>query len=89
MEVWDDDPEVNGDDLIDRYNITILDTLFTVNGFEPMVIKGVKGIGNLTIAFYNFTTDQLVPSFCSSADILTTTITSSSSKNSIYTIYHL
>ena len=87
MDVWDDDPEVNGDDLIDQFIIPILVTVSGLNDSESKTLNGVQGIGELTIAYYNFTTDQLVPSSCTSADILTTTITSSSSKNCIYTVY--
>ena len=75
MEVWDDEPD-NSADLIDRFIITILDTVLAVNESEPMIIEGSNRIGNLEIAYNNFTTDQLFPS-CSSADIPTTTITSS------------
>ena len=74
MEVWDDEPDKN-DDLIDQFTIAILDIVSAVNEFEPTIIEGVNRIGNLTIAYYNFTNDVLFPS-CSSADIPTTTITS-------------
>ena len=82
MDVWDYDTAVNSDDLIDQFIIPILDT---VSGLYKSVTKnltGAKGIGNLTIAYYNFTIDQLVPT-CSIADLLTTSITTSQSKNSI------
>ena len=84
MEVWDDEPD-NSADIIDRFIIAIPGTVSAVNESEPMIIEGVNGIGKLTIAYYNFTTDDQLhagPS-CSSSDILTTTITSSTSKNSI------
>ena len=79
MEIWDDDPQTNGDDLIDQYNIPILDMISTVHESEPTVIQGVKEIGKLTIAYYSLTTDQLVPSSCSSANSSTTTTTSKNS----------
>ena len=85
MEVWDDDPGWNGDDLIDHFIITILDKVSAVNESEPITIHGGRGIGELTITYYNFTTDQLFPS-CSSGDIPTATITSSPSKS--YTHVH-
>ena len=88
VEVWDDDPEENGDDLIDQFIITILDTVFAVNESEPIIIEGGKGTGYLTIVYCNLTTDQLVPS-CSSTDVPTTAITSSSSKNILLYMHDL
>ena len=89
MDVWDDDTQYddnNDDDLIDQIIIPILDTVSGLNKSESKTLIGVKGIGNLTIACYNFTIDQLVPT-CSVTDILTTTITTSLSKNSIPCMY--
>ena len=82
MEVWDDEPD-NSANIIDRFVIAILGTVSAVNESGPTIIEGVNKIGNLTIAYYNSTTDdqlRVVPS-CSSAEISTTTITSSTSKN--------
>ena len=84
MEFWDDEPD-NRADIIDRFIIAIPGTVSSVNEFEPMIIEGVNGIGNLRIAYYNFTTDDqlhVVPS-CSSSAISTTANTSSTSKNNI------
>ena len=81
MEVWDDDTDKNGHDLIDQFMITIPDiTMSAMHGSDPMTIEGDKGIGKVTITYHNFTTDQLVPS-CSSTDATTTTITITPSKN--------
>ena len=88
MEVWDDEPDKKVD-LNDHFMIAILDTVSAVNESEPMIIEGVNSIGNLKIAYYNFTTDDqlhVVPSF-SSADICTTTITSSPSIRKTYILY--
>ena len=78
MEVWDKDTNID-DDLIDRFIITMADTVLPVMNDDSgqMTVTGVKGIGSLTISYYNFTTDQIVPS---SADIFTTTITITPSK---------
>ena len=84
MEVWDDDSEEDGDDLIDQFIITILDTIPAVNESEPMILKGVNEIGTLTLAYCSFTTDQLFPS-CSSADIPTMFI-SSPNKSYMYIV---
>ena len=84
MEVWDKDSNINGDDLIDRFIITMADTVLPVMNDDSgqMTVKGVNGTGELTISYYNFTTDQLIPSHCS-ADIITTNITIIPSKNSL------
>ena len=85
VNVWDDDAiynDNNDDDLIDQFIIPILDTVSDLYKFDSKNFTGVKGIGKLTIAYYNFTIDQLVPT-CSSVDVLTTTSTTSLSKNSI------
>ena len=82
VDVWDDDNVINGDDLIDQFIIPILDTVPGLNESESKTLIGVKGIGELTIAYYNFTIDQLL-STCSIAVITTKSITTSQSKNSI------
>ena len=84
MDVWDDDTahDNNDDDFIDQFIIPILDTASGSYKSDSNTFTGVKGIGNLTIAYYNFTIDQLL-STCSVADITTTSITTSQSKNSI------
>ena len=61
MEVWDDEPD-NDADLINRFIIAILGTVLAVNESEPTIIEGVNGIGNLTIAYYNFTTIAITSS---------------------------
>ena len=82
MEVRDDDPEEDGDDLIDQFIITILDIVSDVNESEPMIIEGEKEFGLIIIAYYNFTTDQRFNS-CSSevTGISRAIITSSPSKS--------
>ena len=60
VDVWDDDPEFNGDDLIDKFTIPILDMVSALNESESKTLNGEKGNGQLTIAYYNFTTDQLL-----------------------------
>ena len=84
VEVQDDDTEFknNEDDLIDQFIIPILDTVSGLDKSGTKILIGVKEIGELTITYYNFTIDQLL-STCSVADILTTSITSSPSKNSM------
>ena len=78
MEVWEDDPEVDGDDLMDNFTIAMLSSVFDSNQSNPLTIEGMKGIGELTLAFYNLTTN---PTSCSAQDnpTLSTTCTCSSS----------
>ena len=85
VDVWDDDSELNNtDDLIDQFIIPILDTVSGLYKSESKTLIGIKGIGKLTIAYYNFTIHQKVPSYCSSADIPIITNPKSTSKTSIY-----
>ena len=53
MEVWDDDPEEGGDDLIDNFTIQLMSSLFDADQSNSQTFNGTEGIGYLTLAFYN------------------------------------
>ena len=65
-EVMDDDPDC-GHDLIDSFTIALASSVFDYNQYNPITIDGMKGIGNLTLAFLNLTTN---PSLCRARDYL-------------------
>ena len=68
MEVWEDDPEQDGDDIIDNFTIPISNTTFTCNQSKLVNVKGNTDIGNLTVIYYNLTTE---PTSCGSVEIQT------------------
>ena len=54
MEVWDDDGNTGGDDLIDNFTIRLMSSLFDGNQSNSRTtVSGIEGIGYLTLAFYN------------------------------------
>ena len=51
MEVWDDDPEVGGDDLIDSFTVAVPRSEFHFNKSSLLTVHGMKKIGNLALVF--------------------------------------
>ena len=68
VDVWDAaDEGSNTDHLIDRFTIAIpLTVSNSVDESNSLTIQGQHGIGNLTLAYFNLTTDPITS--CSSAD---------------------
>ena len=71
MNVWDSGADTGGEDhLIDRFKIAIPGTVSnSVNQSNSLTVQGQHGIGNLTLAYFNLTTDPITS--CSSADVST------------------
>ena len=69
MDVWDSGAGKGGDvHLIDRFNITIPGEVSNcVDESNSLTVQGLHGIGNLTLAYFNLTTDPITS--CSSADV--------------------
>ena len=63
--MWEDDPEVGGDDLIDNFIIANLSSLFDFNQFHSLAVIGMYGIGKITLAFSYLTTN---PTTCNTED---------------------
>ena len=63
----EDDPDC-GHDLIDNFTIALASSVFDYNQYNPITINGMMGIGNLTLAFLNLTTN---PTSCRAEDYLT------------------
>ena len=57
-----------GHDVIDRFAVALQSSVFNYSQYNPITIDGMMGIGNLTIAFLNLTTN---PSSCRAEDYLT------------------
>ena len=57
VEVWDDDDALGGDDFIDSFIIANLSSEFHFNESNSLTSHGVKGLGNLSLVFYNLTTN--------------------------------
>ena len=56
--------------LIDNFTITIPGTVSNcVDESNSLTVQGQHGIGNLTLAYFNLTTDPIIS--CSSADVST------------------
>ena len=70
LSVWDDDTEENGDDLIDSFTIPILSSFLDSPESKLQTFNGTEGIVNLTLEFYNLTSN---PSSCSAEDNPTVT----------------
>ena len=79
VDVWDDPADEGGGNahLIDNFKIAIPGTVSNcVDESNSLTVQGQHGIGNLTLAYFNLTTDPITS--CSSADVSTfSTCTSS------------
>ena len=62
----DDDPDC-GHDVIDSFAIALQSSVFNYSQYNPITIDGMKGIGKLTLAFRNLTTN---PTSCRAEDFL-------------------
>ena len=63
--MWDDDPQINGDDFMDNFTIANLSSLFDFSQSNSLNVDGMEGIGNIRLAFYNLTTN---PTTCNTGD---------------------
>ena len=71
MDVWDSAADTGGDEhFIDNFTITIPSKVsIYVDESNLLTVQGQLGIGNLTLAYFNLTTDPITS--CSSADVST------------------
>ena len=75
MEVWDSADEGGDVHLIDNFTVTIPVTLSNcVDQSNSLTVQGQHGIGNLTLAYFNLTTDPItshssaeVSAFCTTS----------------------
>ena len=67
VEVWDDDPPAGGDDVINNFTVAKLGSLFDFDQPNSLTVNGTVGIGKITLAFHNLTTN---PRTCSAEDNL-------------------
>ena len=70
MNVWNDPADEGGKDshLIDNFTIAT-PVSNCVDESNSLTVQGHNGIGNLTLAYFNLTTDPITS--CSSADVST------------------
>ena len=66
--IWEDDPEKGGDDLMDQFIISLPASAPDLNQCHILNVPGQYGIGTLTVAYFNLTTDPVTS--CSSVDSL-------------------
>ena len=65
--------EPGPDHFTDNFTIAIPGTVSNcVDEYNSLTVQGQHGVGNLTIAYFNLTTDPI--SSCSSADVATSKI---------------
>ena len=57
--MWDDDIEVNGDDLMDNFTIPNLASLFDFNQSNLLTVNRTEGISTVTLEFYNLTINPM------------------------------
>ena len=79
MDVLDSPADVGGIDvhLIDNFTIAIPGKVSNcVDESDSLTVQGLHGIGNLTLAYFNITTDPITS--CSSADVSTFSTSSQS-----------
>ena len=78
MNVWDSAGFSGGDDhLIDNFTITTPGEVSNfVDQSHSLTVQGQHGIGNLTLAFFNISTDPVT--LCNSADVSTFSTSSQS-----------
>ena len=70
MDVWDSGVSGGDDHLMDKFTIAIPGTVSNcVDESNSLTVQGQHGIGNLTLAYFNLTTDPITS--CSSADVST------------------
>ena len=62
--MWENDDD-NDDDLMDKFTVEMLSSVFDSNRSNPLTIEGMEGIGELTLAFYSLTTN---PTSCNAKD---------------------
>ena len=69
VEVFDEDSYDEGgiDDEIDQFTITIPGNVSTMNQSYSLTIQGLNEVGNLTLSYFNITTDPITSS--SSAEV--------------------
>ena len=70
--VWDSPTDEEGGHifLLDKFTITIPGTVSnSVDEPNSLIVQGQHGIGNLTLAYFNLSTDPIAS--CSSADVNT------------------
>ena len=79
LEVWEDD--FTNDDVIDNFTVAMLSSAFDSNQSNPLTIEGMTGIGSLTLAFYNLTTN---PTSCNAEDNPTLSTKSSAVTGGIF-----
>ena len=72
-------------DLIDNFEIIIDGSVFSFNKSNPLTINGTWGIGRITLAFYNLTTN---PTSCDTEAIPTITATSSVCEGNLVSYLH-
>ena len=75
VDVWDDPADESGMDihLIDNFTIAIPGTVSNcIDWSNSLTVQGQLGIGKLTLAYFNLTTDPITS--CSSADVPTSKI---------------
>ena len=75
VDVWDDPADEGGNDfhLIDQFTIAIPETVSSCDDqSNSLTVHGQNGVGNLTLAYFNLTTDTITS--CSSADVPTSKI---------------
>ena len=75
VDVWDSPEDEPEDDIHSIDQFTIANPRTVSNCFDEsnsLTVQGQHGIGNLTLAYFNLTTDP-IPS-CSSADTLTSKV---------------
>ena len=84
MAVRDSGADSGGDDhLIDNFTIAIPGKLSNcVDESNSLTVQGQHGIGNLTLAYFNLTTDPITS--CSSADVSTFSTKSPNATSKIY-----
>ena len=86
MDVWDRADKGGDIHLIDQFTIAIPGTVSNcVDESNSLTVQGQHGIGNLTLAYFNLTTDPITS--CSSADVSTFSTSSPTPTSKIHKCY--
>ena len=82
--MWDSAADAgSGDHLIDHFKITIPgEVSYCVDKSNSLTVEGQHGIGRVTLAYFNLTTDSITS--CSSADVSTFGTSSQSDEGNIF-----